>query len=84
MALIGKIRRNMWLLVIPLGLGLAGFIMMDMFSGQGSILGNSQMVMGSVDGNKIDWNNFNRVEQLLYSGSQADIFTRRSTLWDYL
>lgn len=83
MALIGKIRKNMWLLVVPLALGLAGFIMMDMFSGQGSMLGNNQMVMGEVDGNKINWPHFRKVEEVLYGNGGGDIFAQRSTLWNY-
>ncbi len=83
MALIGKIRNNSWLLIVMLGLGLGGFILMDMMSGQQSVFGGNQMVMGSVDGEKLDWNRFNRVEQLLYQGSATEVFSRRSALWNY-
>ena len=85
MALIGKIRRNMWLLVVPLALGLAGFIMMDMFSGQGSMLGNSQAVVGNINGSKISWNRFNNVDRVVskFLNNGADAFARRSTLWNY-
>ncbi|MCB0579860.1 MAG: peptidylprolyl isomerase [Phaeodactylibacter sp.] len=83
MALISKIRKNSWLLVVLIGLGLAGFIIMDMTSGQQSVFGSSQLSVGEVDGQKLDWNQFNRVEQVLYGNSGGEVFSRRKQLWDY-
>jgi len=83
MALIGKIRKNSWLLVLTIGLALAAFIMMDMFSGDKSIFGSTQFTVGEVDGEKVDWNEFNRTEQILYGNSSSDIYSRRASLWDY-
>ncbi len=83
MALISKIRKNSWLLVVLIGLGLAGFIIMDMTSGQQSAFGSSQFTVGEVEGQKVDWNQFNRVEQLLYGNSGGDVFSRRQQLWNY-
>ena len=83
MALIGKIRNNSWLLIVFIGLGLGGFILMDMMSGQQSVFGGNQMVLGTVDGQKLDWNRFSRIENLLYRGSAVDPFTRRTALWNY-
>lgn len=83
MALIGKIRKNSWLLIVLIGLGLGGFIIMDMTSGQQSVFGSSQTLMGEVDGKKLDWNQFNRTENILYSGSATDVFVRRNALWNY-
>ena len=83
MALIGKIRNNSWLLIVFIGLGLGGFILMDMMSGQQSVFGGNQLVLGTVDGDKLDWNRFSRIENLLYRGSSVDPFTRRNALWNY-
>ncbi|MEM8907168.1 MAG: peptidylprolyl isomerase [Bacteroidota bacterium] len=83
MALIGKIRKNSWLLVVTIGLALAAFILMDMFSGDKSIFGSSQFTVGSVAGEKVDWNEFNRTEQILYGSSGGDIYSRRASLWNY-
>ena len=83
MALISKIRKNSWLLIVLIGLGLGGFIIMDMTSGQQSVFGSSQFTVGEIDGQKLDWNQFNRVEQVLYGNSGGEVFSRRKQLWDY-
>ncbi|MCB9038520.1 MAG: peptidylprolyl isomerase [Lewinellaceae bacterium] len=66
-----------------IGLGLGGFIIMDMTSGQQSVFGSSQFTVGEIDGQKLDWNQFNRVEQVLYGNSGGEVFSRRKQLWDY-
>ena len=83
MALIGKIRKNSWLLIALIALGLGGFIIMDMTSGQQSVFGSSQFVMGEIEGEKVDWGDFNRTEQMLYGNSGGDIYGRRDYLWGY-
>ncbi|MCB0555031.1 MAG: peptidylprolyl isomerase [Phaeodactylibacter sp.] len=83
MALISKIRKNSWILVVLIALGLIGFIVMDMTSGQQSVFGSSQFTLGSIDGKKLDWNQFNRVEQVLYGNSGGEVFSRRQSLWNY-
>ncbi|RMG79320.1 MAG: hypothetical protein D6714_16640 [Bacteroidetes bacterium] len=84
MALIGKIRKNSWLLVVLIGLGLGGFVIMDMFSGQQSIFGSQQTILGEIEGKKVDINEFNRVESILYSGASGNnIFGNRNALWNY-
>lgn len=83
MALIGKIRKNSWILVVLVGLGLAGFIIMDMTSGQQSVFGSNQMVMANVEGEKLDWNKFYNTEQVLYRNSTGDVYQRREVLYNY-
>lgn len=83
MALIGQIRKNSWLLIAMIGLGLGGFIIMDMTSGQQSAFGGGQTIVGSFEGEKLDWREFYNVEQVLYSGSSTDVFGRRDQLWNY-
>ncbi len=84
MALIGTIRKNSWLLVVMIALGLGGFLLMDMMSagnpGGGS---SSQFVLGEIAGEKIDRGNFERVYSLVYGSSGGDVYTRRNFLWNY-
>jgi len=42
----------------------------------------TSLAMGKVEGKTVDWNEFQGVESMLYSGS-GDVFARRSQLWDY-
>lgn len=83
MALIGKIREKSWLLITFIGIGLGGFIFMDMFSGQTSIFGSDQNTVGTFNGEKLDWNRFARTEQLLYGNSGGEVYSRRNALWNY-
>lgn len=82
MALIGKIRNNSWLLVVMIGLGLGGFIFMDMFSGQQSVFGSGATEMANIDGRSVDIAEFNRVESILYANSSGDPFSRRQFLYN--
>lgn len=81
MALIGKIRKNSWLLILVIGLALAAFVIMDM-TGQGGP-GGQQMTIVEVDGEKVDWSEFQRAERILYTGSEVDVFSRRNYLYNY-
>lgn len=83
MALIGKIRNNSWLLVALLALGLGGFIVMDMTSGQQSVFGSNATTLASIDGEKVSINEFTRVEQILYGGGSGNTFSQRDYLWNY-
>lgn len=83
MALIGKIRNNSWLLILTLGLALAAFIIMDMTSANNMGGGASSFSIGTVAGEDIDWRDFQRAEDILYSGSGTDLFERREFLWNY-
>ena len=83
MALIGQIRKNSWLLIVMIGLGLAGFVLMDMFSGQQSLFGGTNFTMGEVAGSKIDYQEFSNTEDILYGNSSSEVFGRRSYLWNY-
>ncbi|MEM9990856.1 MAG: peptidylprolyl isomerase [Bacteroidota bacterium] len=83
MALIGEIRKNSWLLVVLLALGLVGFIMMDMTSGQTSVFGSDAATMADINGRKLSINEFNRTEQLLYRNSGGDTYSQREFLYNY-
>lgn len=82
MALIGKIRKNSWLLVVVIGLALAGFVIMDMTS-QGGQGGAQQLTLLDVDGTKTDYMEFQNAEEILYQGSNVDVFSRRNYLYNY-
>jgi len=86
MALISKIRNNSWILIVMVGLGLGGFIIMDMTSGQQSVFGGANTTLGVVEGEKIDYNDFMRTdqlrEQMVFRGS--DPFFRRELLWNFM
>lgn len=87
MALISKIRRSMWVVVVLVALGVGGFILQDMTSGQQSAFGGGQNTLGQVNGEKIEWNDFATtdqiVESVLYQGQSRDLYGRRDLLWNY-
>lgn len=81
MALIGTIRKNSWLLVIAIGLALGAFVIMDVTSQGGPSSGSLTLV--KVDGEKVDWIEFQNAEKILYSGSNVDVFSQRNYLYNY-
>ncbi len=63
MALIGKIRKNSWLLVVVIGVAMLAFILGDLeslFSGAGQ---EDRYGIGTVNGEKVDENTYNNVLQ---------------------
>ncbi|MEM0991761.1 MAG: peptidylprolyl isomerase [Bacteroidota bacterium] len=80
MALIGKIRENSWLLIVLLALGLGGFIVMDMTSGQQSVFGGNANTLAEIEGEKVSYQDFNSVERL-FNGQNA--FSQRDFVWNY-
>ena len=83
MALIGTIRKNFWFVLILLGLGLAAFILMDMNSAPSLGGASGEMTMGEVNGQKLDYREFQTTESVLFNGA-GDIFEKRNTLWNYM
>ncbi|MBP7239167.1 MAG: peptidylprolyl isomerase [Saprospiraceae bacterium] len=83
MALIGKIRKNSWVVIIMLALGMGGFVVMDMVGAASKSSGN-QFTVGSVNGEKIDWNDFQRAERILYPNSTGDVYGQRNYIWNYM
>ena len=82
MALIGTIRKNSWILIVMIALGLGGFIVMDMTSA-GNMGGGGQFAMGKVNGQEIDYREFQNTQNVLYSGGGASVFEQREYLWNY-
>lgn len=83
MALIGKIRNNFWFVLLVLGLALAAFVIMDMVNAgnQGGI--GPKQIIGEVAGNEIAYQDFQKTEQALFSGS-ADSYAGKTGTWNYL
>ncbi len=85
MAVIGKIRRNNWLLIALIGLGLLAFILMDSMSGDRSIGATSGNTIGNIAGNKISYSEFNRMYEVRSKNFESnDSYGQRSSLWEYL
>ena len=81
MALISRIRRNSWLLVIVIGLALAAFILMDMTAGGGRASAGD-FTLGTVNGEAIDYKEFQNTEQVLYTGG-GNTYSNRNYLWNF-
>ncbi len=81
MALIGTIRKNSWLLIIFIGMGLALFIITSMFVGNQIPFLDSQNTAGSIDGQEIQWSEFLNAEEAL-KGS-GDIYAQRNAIWNF-
>ncbi len=85
MALIGSIRKHSWVPIVVIGIGLLGFLAMDMFSGKQSMLGGGgQTTIGEVNGSAIDYRNFERSYDAVYAGSAGDMYQQRAGLWNYM
>ena len=84
MALIGRIRNNSWILIVVIGLGLGGFLLMDMNSAsRGPGNGMSQMIVGKVNGEKIRRTEFENVLASRYNGGTAPVYQNRNSLWTW-
>ena len=83
MALIGTIRKNFWFVLILLGLALAAFIIMDMTSAGNAGNTVSSLTLAEVNGEPIDYREFQQTEQSYYSSAGTDVFGKRQTVWDF-
>jgi len=83
MALIGKIRKHFWFVLILLGLALAAFIMMDMTGSSGPAGAVSDLTIGNIDGQKINYQDFQQTEQAYFRNAQLDPFQKRKNIWDF-
>ncbi len=84
MALISEIRQRSWILIVLIGLAMLGFIFMDMFGGNRSILSGRGMEVGTVDGDDIDQREFERSYNALYATGGGDAYEQRQQLWNYM
>ena len=81
MALISRIRNNSWLLITVIGFALAAFVLMDMTS-SGNRQAAGDFTLGTVNGEAIDYKDFQRSETALYTGG-GNTFANRNYLWNY-
>jgi peptidyl-prolyl cis-trans isomerase D len=79
--MITSIRKRLWMVTVLMALALVGFIVMDMTSGQSSTFNNSD-TLGSIAGQTLSWNEFQRTERVLYANSEVDYFGRKDYLWN--
>jgi peptidyl-prolyl cis-trans isomerase D len=82
MGLMNTIRKNPIILIVSIGLAMAGFILMDMLSSGGPGGGNDTS-LGKVNGERIDMQLFMETENVLYANSGQDVYVRRESLWNY-
>ena len=82
MALIGKIRNNSWILIVLIGLGMLGFLIMDMTSSnQGGPTIDDDM--GMIAGEPVSRREFDEKSNLNAFQRYGDQYTQRQLLWDY-
>ncbi|NJN78161.1 MAG: hypothetical protein HC803_07380 [Saprospiraceae bacterium] len=82
MALIGEIRQRSWILIVFIGLGMGGFLLMDMLQNNSNIGGGSTTV-GEIAGKDISITEFQRRQEQLYGNSTADQYQIREGVWQY-
>ncbi|HHH54677.1 MAG TPA: hypothetical protein ENK91_13530, partial [Bacteroidetes bacterium] len=84
MALIGSIRRNTWILVVLIAVGMGGFILQSVVSGSNQYASGNNYTLGEVNGEKIDVREFETAERILYQNSNSDnIYSNKNNLWNY-
>lgn len=83
MALIGRIRKNFWFVLLLLGLALAAFVIMDVTSPAGTSGAGGQPSLGSVNGTDIQYKDFQTAESVYYGNAGGDVFQKRNTIWNY-
>jgi len=83
MALIGRIRKNFWFVLLLLGLALAAFVIMDVSSAAGLGGGQANMKMGEVNGQEISYRDFQRTEQVYFGNRAGDAYQTREEVWNY-
>ncbi len=82
MALIGEIRQRSWILIVFIGLGMGGFLLMDMLQNDTKMGGGSNNV-GEIAGTDISITEFQRRQEQLYANSAANPYQVRDAVWQY-
>jgi len=82
MALIGKIRNNMWLVFIIIALALAAFVLMDAQGPGGGAGASMNAAVGTIAGQKVKQMDFERTYSTLFSNA-PDPNVGREALWNY-
>ncbi len=83
MAIIADIRKRTSIIIGLIAVAIIGFVVMDITQGRQGMSGND-LTLGKVAGEKIEWPEFVRTEDILYSGSNTgDTYGRRDYLWSF-
>ncbi len=82
MAIIGSIRKHVWIIIVLLGLAMAAFIIMSMKNSKTSNL-TKQFELAEVNGQKVDYREFQKAESVLGNNGQ-DPYTTRDYVWNFL
>lgn len=83
MALIGKIRKNSWILVVMVALGVGGFILMDIMTSNGPGQATTRTALGKINGQKIEQQQFEQIYDAMYGNSASDAYSAREALWNF-
>ncbi len=83
MALIGSIRKNSWILIVLIAVGMGGFILQSIVQGSSQYASGDRNTMGEINGEKIDYREFSEAERVLYGNSSTNTYSNRSNLWNY-
>lgn len=81
MGIITGIRKRGGLLIVLIGLAVAGFIVMDVV--QNRNMSGSVTNVGQVGNHTLDFNEMRQMEEVLYQGSDADEYSKREYIWNY-
>ncbi|MBL0117915.1 MAG: SurA N-terminal domain-containing protein [Saprospiraceae bacterium] len=81
MGIITSIRKRGGLMIVLIGLAVAGFIVMDVVQNR-NMSGNVTNV-GKVGSHTLDFNDMRSMEEILYQGSDADEYSKREYIWNY-
>ena len=85
MALIGEIRKRSWLMIICIGIGMGGFILMDMMGNAGRGSAATGGDIGEVEGRTISYAEFARMEQTRNRNRNSDnSFQDKENTWQSL
>ncbi len=84
MALIGKIRNNLWFVIILLGIALLAFLLMDMSAGNNSLFGGPNQSVGKIGGKKVGVQDFEQMTRARYGGGGGDYYAQRNAMWNDL
>ena len=84
MALIGTIRKNSWILIVLIAVGMGGFILQSVVQGGQKYAAGDAKLLGKVNGEKIDREEFEKAERVLFPNSSAEnMYKNKATLWNY-
>ena len=82
MALIGKIRKNGWILIVLLALALGGFILMDIVKNASNYSAGDVNTLARVNGREIKRSDFEAYQSLIYTNAENPYQARQQS-WDY-